>query len=311
VLAELLPGAREIRAPRAAGYLWLICGWLVFANPLPGEHTHPIIERLYELEGIASDVGVLVAASAGAYLVGSVATSVGEVLGRSLRIQRVRALNRWQVKESERQQREQPTPPRNPPRVLKGTRDQNEWMSLKVQSELERWAQREQHQHGLTPKSPASRPNLVNVGGSSGGSGSSGFSFYATILDEWPRIKTRLLSTDQALFAEIDRHDAEAAFRAAVAPPLFVLSALLAVGSGSLWWLGGWILVLALNYDGNRQRRRAADSLAEAVMSGRVKPPFMERYAEASSPDPRSASRVARRCCGDPEARDDEPQTRS
>ena len=165
--------------------------------------------------------------------------------------------------------------------MLEGTRDQNEWMSSKVRHELERWAQRAQHLHAPTPNPPAPTPNPVHEGGSSGGAGSSSFSFYATILDEWP---TRLLSTDQALFAEIDRHDAEAAFRAAVAPPLFVLSALLAIGSGSLWWLGGWVLVIALNYDANRQRQRAADSLAEAVMSGRVTPPFMESAAEARYP---------------------------
>jgi hypothetical protein len=35
MLASLLPGLRDLRAPLAAGYLWLAAGWLYFAPLLP------------------------------------------------------------------------------------------------------------------------------------------------------------------------------------------------------------------------------------------------------------------------------------
>jgi hypothetical protein len=49
VLAGLLPGVRELRAPLAAGYLWLLYGWLTAANSFPsaGETKPEAIERLY------------------------------------------------------------------------------------------------------------------------------------------------------------------------------------------------------------------------------------------------------------------------
>ena len=35
MLANLLPGLRDLRAPLAAGYLWLAAGWLYLAPQLP------------------------------------------------------------------------------------------------------------------------------------------------------------------------------------------------------------------------------------------------------------------------------------
>jgi hypothetical protein len=34
MLLNLLPGLRDLRAPLAAGYLWLAAGWLFFAPKL-------------------------------------------------------------------------------------------------------------------------------------------------------------------------------------------------------------------------------------------------------------------------------------
>jgi hypothetical protein len=75
VFANVLPGLRELRAPLAAGYLWLTLFWLAFADTLPTKtdvEGSPL-ERLYELEPVVSDIGKAVVVSVAAYMVGSVA----------------------------------------------------------------------------------------------------------------------------------------------------------------------------------------------------------------------------------------------
>ena len=64
MLSSLVPGLRELRAPLAGGYLWLISIWLIFGDALPGrsevEQSGPL-NRLYELEPLISTFGLAVA----------------------------------------------------------------------------------------------------------------------------------------------------------------------------------------------------------------------------------------------------------
>jgi hypothetical protein len=83
VLANVMPGFRELRAPLAAGYLWLVWAWLVWGDTLPTrkEVTGPL-DRLYELEPVVSDLGRAVIASVAAYIVGSIAIDLETRFGR-------------------------------------------------------------------------------------------------------------------------------------------------------------------------------------------------------------------------------------
>lgn len=87
VLANLVPGLRDLRAPLAAGYLWLAVGWLVFGDRLRSSavHGHGLVHSVYELHGAVSLFGVGVAVTFTAYLVGSVAEAFGAVLGTTAR----------------------------------------------------------------------------------------------------------------------------------------------------------------------------------------------------------------------------------
>jgi hypothetical protein len=72
MLASLLPGLREIRAPLAAGYLWLVAGWVAFHDNVArqAEHSH----GLAALSALKDDVGTGAFAAAitfVAYLLGS------------------------------------------------------------------------------------------------------------------------------------------------------------------------------------------------------------------------------------------------
>jgi hypothetical protein len=84
VLAGLLPGLRELRAPLAAGYLWLLLLWLAFGDEFPSAgEVHPgPVERLYQLEPVISSLGLAVVASVGAYVVGSIAVDMTVAIGR-------------------------------------------------------------------------------------------------------------------------------------------------------------------------------------------------------------------------------------
>jgi hypothetical protein len=84
MVSSVLPGLRELRAPLAAGYLWLVTAWLVLGDKLPTamEVKPAPLDRLYRLEPVLSDVGLAVVASVVAYVVGSIAIDVQVRAGR-------------------------------------------------------------------------------------------------------------------------------------------------------------------------------------------------------------------------------------
>jgi hypothetical protein len=79
VLANILPGLREIRGPLAAGFLWLLLGWLSFHDRVASPSG--AIGELVDLGGLVSDAALAVAASFVAYLIGSFSE---DVFGRAL-----------------------------------------------------------------------------------------------------------------------------------------------------------------------------------------------------------------------------------
>ena len=83
MLANVLPGIREIRAPLAAGYLWLLCGWLIFDLPSGNELDGPVRE-VVELAQRVPDSAVAIALSFAAYLIGSLSEDLFTRLLRTL-----------------------------------------------------------------------------------------------------------------------------------------------------------------------------------------------------------------------------------
>ncbi|WP_158756557.1 hypothetical protein [Streptomyces sp. NRRL S-475] len=71
MLANLLPGIREIRAPLAAGYIWMITLWIGFFEYIPKKKdAQGIWKSLYELSSMVGMTVTLAAASFAAYLIG-------------------------------------------------------------------------------------------------------------------------------------------------------------------------------------------------------------------------------------------------
>ena len=85
MLASLLPGLREVRAPLAAGYLWLVVAWVVLEPVVPQRaEASGVVASLYRAGDILSVLGVGVALSFAAYLLGSLSSSTLTPLLRRL-----------------------------------------------------------------------------------------------------------------------------------------------------------------------------------------------------------------------------------
>jgi hypothetical protein len=83
VLGSLLPGIRDLRAPLAAGYLWLLAGWLLFHSRVPGRgEATGALDALYALDDATTSLGLAVALSFLAYIIGSLSQAVSEWLVR-------------------------------------------------------------------------------------------------------------------------------------------------------------------------------------------------------------------------------------
>jgi hypothetical protein len=89
MLASLLPGLRDLRAPLAVGYLWFLFAWLIVGDRLlDWAQSIPMAGDLQQLAGYAGKASTLGLTAFAAYLVGSVLTvatergPVGHVINR-------------------------------------------------------------------------------------------------------------------------------------------------------------------------------------------------------------------------------------
>jgi len=84
MLMNLLPGLRDLRAPLAAGYLWLTGLWLLLADTIPSRSKATgVMAHIYTLTNALGRGTILLAASFAAYLIGAVLSvdSDGPIVG--------------------------------------------------------------------------------------------------------------------------------------------------------------------------------------------------------------------------------------
>jgi hypothetical protein len=230
MLAGLLPGVRELRAPLAAGYLWLLLGWLILEATLVSADAKGTFEPFTKLAPVAKGFGITVVVSFAAYLLGSLAVSA---------IPRI------------------PRPRRRTIRAP-GSMSEDGWASLKL------WAEdaiqgvlariRAESPRGADALLRLVRPDTFDPDVLAG----------AIATNDFPLIKTQLLANAEKLHSEVDRKESEAGFRFAIVPPLLGLVTY-ATATGSLVWMAAGIPVLALLYQGWEFEREAADTLVTAL----------------------------------------------
>jgi hypothetical protein len=81
VLGSLLPGVREVRAPLAAGYTWLLVAWLLYGSDA-SQHPTGVALDLKRLHETISTAGAAVALGFVAYMIGVFSIAATGVLAR-------------------------------------------------------------------------------------------------------------------------------------------------------------------------------------------------------------------------------------
>jgi hypothetical protein len=323
MLTNLLPGLRELRAPLAAGYCWLIACWILFEPSLPTQAPAVgVMASLYRLAAQLSPIGQVVVASVAAYVVGSISLTLFEWPLRQLFSKRVSPANsRWnaftpqaasaiaRLADEGRDRLEYllALSPKGLKEFLDDARDAVDtasiprwlsWFSSRDRPWFftgRRWRRRISSwlQRNKEPDSSRVGPYVFDEQDPQRLSDR----LVTAVVNDLPRVTSaRLLGRDPDLYSAIDRDRAEVDFRLGLIPPVLGLTVAFVVRLGTKAGLAtllfGLLLVVGLLWDALKQQRNANDLLAEALADGRVKAPSLERLEN-------SATEVAQRSTTD------------
>ncbi len=257
VLASVLPGLRQLRAPLAAGYLWLFAAGLALAEliPRPAAVQTGILRDIYDAAAVAGQSAIAVAATFTAYLVGVLSVQATAVLLPTLRVLRK------QTPIGSRTRRVPTAPSAAGQQMLR-------------EAVLDQLAVRYDGDPELADKLAQTR-TLCGTPGELSDSATRralldvrfDIDAYARNLEhDLPLMPLRLLGEEKEreIYGEFDRTRAEAEFRAAVALPIAALVVVIAVRA-SAWWLLALVVPALLVLEAWRQAATAADVLAESI----------------------------------------------
>lgn len=317
MLASILPGLRQIRAPLAAGYLWLVVAWVALERSVPErDAADGVLASFYRASDLLSAIGVGVALSFAAYLLGSLSA------GGMTQVLRLSFPRAWHG--SSDRFRTEPGGPRTPlspqasaalrqivrasqdklisslaltsgwdldrfleeklvtegrgsvPHARSRTEGLGRWLSVRV-SRL-RFRRRYQRPELIGPGS--AEPVDIEVQRAS--------QLARAVLDDLDVVaNTRLLGRDQELYAEVDRNRAEVEFRLAIIPPIVALAAAVGARGGLVALLVmlpiGVLFASALLNDAVRSEKAANQILLQAIADRRVHAPTLERLETAAA----------------------------
>lgn len=251
MLASLLPGVRQLRAPLAAGFVWLVVLWFaVAADAPPADRATGVLAELYRLLELAGPAGASAAAAFTAYLLGILSMAVSTGLLRVV------------LRRGTRSDTLLPPPSR------RGRSDLADVV-------LRQWELRSRVDPEL--RSVLRETTVVVCGTDDDSADESGRRRSIDIRVDVPGYVDRLVAdlqliplrmlgdaAEQETYAEFDRKRAEGEFRMTVTLPLAVLVVVVAVRE-SAWWLLALVLPVAVLLDGYRSAVAAADVLAAFV----------------------------------------------
>lgn len=308
MLLNLLPGLRELRAPLAAGYLWLFAVWLFFDGKIP----QPAGAAAFF--GQFKAVGAAAALTFAAYLVGSFLTDLFGVVWYAIRLVRVGPIFG--------------SPPGYPSGLLEGRRLRERLIRIQATEQMspegaaaldevskravrrippKRWHELDWQlfrDSDYTVRGPggarwvlgrrmAYKPWAIEVADSDDPGDRLALHVSVALGDELDTARFRLLSEQKDLFHEVDRLTAEGEFRLAVAPPLVAVMVALA-SDGSLLWLAAVVPVCALVLLGLNRQEQSGDRIVHAIRAGKVRTPILDQLdAEAAREPERSPEPVS------------------
>ena len=245
LLSSLLPGVRALRAPLAAGFVWLLALWLALEPVIPtSTPTTGIGASIARIEGLAEAIGWLAMVTFVAYLVGSVSSDLAVRYRKWLfsRSHETVYENDWYVARS-----------KFPPMItrLLGFR---EGPSRDALQRLRGYLFWELSQSGKE----------VNQ-------------TMMEIREEWDELPLTIVGDRPTLYTEIDRYRAEAEFREALEAPLAALALVVAMRGGT-WWaavlalVGGLAAIYALMVTASDAHGNADTIIANAVATKLITP---------------------------------------
>ncbi|SDU06425.1 hypothetical protein SAMN04489733_0828 [Amycolatopsis keratiniphila] len=293
MLSSLLPGLRELRAPLAAGYVWLLGLWLAFrpALPSPGQASG-VYRDLLELGSWAGKAAVFAAATFAAYLLGTMSLAVTHwldtVVTPLFRRSKLRSVAWLEPKYRGRR------------RILRALRD------AVVNKLSDRFLADEEfrdkvlaHVRGLQDfaRRAGQEPPEIIAAVRSDEHRRRAMDDY---LHRWHLLRTvvrldvyvesakedldyvgpRLLGKEDQLYGEYDRQNAEGSLRIGLFLPLAFLVAVLA-WRVSPWCLPALVVPVKLLYLGSSSWAAAERNLAVALAAERVESPTLERLKSA------------------------------
>ena len=265
---SLLPGVRHLRAPLAAGYLWLATVWLAMHERWnePAERG-PAFDAVFDLRDTVSAVGLAVAVSFVAYVIGSLSQPVTTFLGTRIALLVPSGLVRtkaWAVYGQDTARDLGPFAARD-----LSARGQGHLAQL-----LERTVRTLEQSFGdaqtVVRTELGERPLPL------------------LLMEDLPLVHRRLAGKEETreLFSDIDRTQSEAELRLAIWLPLAVLIMVFAVQE---WGWSGFLSLIpavgagvGLALQGTLRLRAANDSLVDAVRANSSQFPTLERVLEAA-----------------------------
>jgi hypothetical protein len=277
-LSNLLPGARQLRAPLAAGYLWLLAVALASASSLPARNeARGVLQDFFRIGDFVGKVGVALAISFLAYFIGAMSLSVFAAAMRLVSIP-VNKVADWgvitlsftqyrrSVQRKRRTAREGPPAIRDAQPSVPGFSFWKVMIRQGVMDALRVWVfQRFNEIHGPdNPHSGDPRSAVERLG--------------QQVSQETGLMRAELRVKQDDLFAEYDRYQSEQELRSAIVPPLVAVIVVLSVRADGAWALA-LPAVAVLIRQASISSRQALDVLAAALRLEIIRSPRMDRHA--------------------------------
>jgi hypothetical protein len=290
LFAQVLPGLRDIRAPLAAGYLWMLSIWLLVADSVPDKApTDGVLGELFRLGGVVSTVGTGIALSFLAYIVGALSLAIGRAFIDPL----ARRVVAWQLlvrdylprgwqRFSRRRDPELETEDRRLIVSLGGKvsrraiRDLSTFVRGKLDDLETRLSREDRHLDEFLIYLNELRGEVVGNEDHWWLRREESRRILEDLANDLDLVATRLIDVKRDLYSEYDRLRSEADFRYAISLPIAMLLAVLAIKASPWWWIAE-ASVLLLFADGVRLSNDAGDALAGAVRAETAQSGVLER----------------------------------
>jgi hypothetical protein len=286
ILANALPGFRDLRAPLVAGYLWLVFAWLLVDPNLNKTPKNDLGAALYHLGHKVGHIALALAIGILAYLIGSISQGLWEISRRFVQAQgrdgfAIDAVSRLTA--------------RRLSRLTVGIADlavpslggyislQTSAQRMEIRAITEEARQRVEEAAIGQALDPAGLDEIDDAAGRATVEADRELELPATLL----------VGNQPALFGEVDRLRAEGDLRAAVVLPGLAL-AVLGIVQSSGWWAFAIPFLGVLLFQAFERDRESRDLIANAMSQGIIKSQSVERYrnwaTRVNQPRPAQAS---------------------